>query len=40
VEYAEYMRLFEQGREVQRFTPDENHPGPEIRVVRIAGEWE
>lgn len=40
VEYAEYMRLFEQGREVQRFTPGENHPGPEIRVVRIAGEGE
>jgi hypothetical protein len=34
-EYAEYMTLFEQGRELARFTPDSNHPGPEFRIFKV-----
>ena len=33
--YAAYMRLFEQSREVARFTPSEAHPGPEIRIFAL-----
>ncbi|MBA3232243.1 MAG: phospholipid carrier-dependent glycosyltransferase [Acidobacteria bacterium] len=34
-EYAEYMRIFEQSRELVRFTPTAEHPGPELRVFRV-----
>jgi hypothetical protein len=27
--------LFEQSREVARFTPSEAHPGPEIRIFAL-----
>jgi 4-amino-4-deoxy-L-arabinose transferase-like glycosyltransferase len=30
-----YSRLFGQSQEVMRFTPSEEHPGPEIRVFRL-----
>jgi len=33
--YAAYMRLFEQSRELARFTPDASHPGPELRVYKL-----
>lgn len=33
--YAAYMRLFEQSRELARFTPDPNHPGPELRIYKL-----
>jgi hypothetical protein len=33
--YAAYMRLFEQSREIARFTPSETHPGPEIRIFAL-----
>lgn len=35
-EYAEYMRLFEQSREVARFTPSPERPGAELRIYRVA----
>ena len=34
-EYAEYMRLFTQSRELVRFAPSPDHPGPELRVFRV-----
>ena len=34
-EYADYMRLFEQSREVARFSASADHPGPEFRVLRV-----
>ena len=34
-EYADYMRIFEQAREIARFTPDGGTPGPEIRVFAL-----
>ena len=33
--YDEYMRLFEQSREVARFAPSDEHPGPEIRIFAL-----
>jgi 4-amino-4-deoxy-L-arabinose transferase-like glycosyltransferase len=33
--YNSYMRLFEQSRELKRFTPDGDHPGPELRVYKL-----
>ena len=30
-----YMTLFEQSRELARFSPNANHPGPELRVYRL-----
>jgi hypothetical protein len=33
--YDEYMRLFEQSRELARFAPSEDHPGPEIRIFAL-----
>ena len=33
--YDAYTRLFGQSQEVMRFTPSEEHPGPEIRVFRL-----
>jgi hypothetical protein len=35
-EYADYMRIFEQSREVARFTPSAEHPGPELRVFKVV----
>jgi 4-amino-4-deoxy-L-arabinose transferase-like glycosyltransferase len=34
-EYADYMRLFGQSREVARFSPSPEHPGPEIRILKV-----
>jgi 4-amino-4-deoxy-L-arabinose transferase-like glycosyltransferase len=34
-EYAAYMRIFEQSREVARFSPSADHPGPELRIFRV-----
>jgi 4-amino-4-deoxy-L-arabinose transferase-like glycosyltransferase len=34
-EYAQYMRIFEQCREVVRLTPDADHPGPEFRIFKV-----
>ena len=34
-EYAEYMRIFEQSREVARFTASAEHPGPELRIFKV-----
>jgi 4-amino-4-deoxy-L-arabinose transferase-like glycosyltransferase len=33
--YTAYMRLFEQSRELARFTPDGEHPGPELRIFKL-----
>ena len=33
--YGAYMRLFEQSRELARFTPDADHPGPELRIYKL-----
>jgi 4-amino-4-deoxy-L-arabinose transferase-like glycosyltransferase len=33
--YDAYSRLFGQSQEVMRFTPNAEHPGPEIRVFRL-----
>jgi hypothetical protein len=33
--YNAYMRLFEQSREVARFTPSAEHPGPEFRIFKL-----
>ena len=33
--YSAYMRLFEQSRELKRFTPDADHPGPELRIYKL-----
>ena len=33
--YDAYSRLFGQSHEVMRFTPNAEHPGPEIRVFRL-----
>ena len=35
-EYAEYMRIFVQSREIARFTPTPEHPGPELRVFKVV----
>jgi 4-amino-4-deoxy-L-arabinose transferase-like glycosyltransferase len=34
-QYDAYMRLFEQSRELARFTPSDDHPGPEIRIFAL-----
>jgi 4-amino-4-deoxy-L-arabinose transferase-like glycosyltransferase len=34
-EYAEYMRIFEQSRELIRFTPRSDTPGPELRIFKV-----
>jgi hypothetical protein len=34
-EYAEYMTLFTRGEEVARFVPSREHPGPELRILRV-----
>jgi 4-amino-4-deoxy-L-arabinose transferase-like glycosyltransferase len=35
VEYAAYQRVFAQTHEVARFTPSSDHPGPEIRILKV-----
>ena len=34
-EYADYMQIFEQSRELIRFEPSEQHPGPELRIFQV-----
>jgi len=34
-EYAEYMQLFGQARELVRFTPSNEQPGPEIIILKV-----
>jgi 4-amino-4-deoxy-L-arabinose transferase-like glycosyltransferase len=35
-EYAQYMRIFAQSREVARFVPTAGTPGPELRVFKVV----
>ena len=35
-EYAEYMRIFVQCREIARFSPSAEHPGPELRILKVV----
>lgn len=35
-EYADYMRIFRETEEIARFTPSAEHPGPELRVLKIV----
>ncbi|HXW05370.1 MAG TPA: phospholipid carrier-dependent glycosyltransferase [Vicinamibacterales bacterium] len=35
-EYADYMRIFGQAREIVRFAPSADHPGPELRILKVA----
>jgi 4-amino-4-deoxy-L-arabinose transferase-like glycosyltransferase len=35
-EYADYMRIFNQTQEVARFTPSAEHPGPELRILKLT----
>jgi hypothetical protein len=34
-EYKQYMRIFGQAREVVRFSPSTDHPGPELRILKV-----
>ena len=34
-EYDQYMRIFGQAREVIRFAPSADHPGPELRILKV-----
>ena len=34
-EYADYMKIFSQTEELARFTPSADHPGPELRILKI-----
>jgi hypothetical protein len=34
--YREYMTLFARARELARFTADEDHPGPELRILKVS----
>jgi 4-amino-4-deoxy-L-arabinose transferase-like glycosyltransferase len=34
-QYREYMTLFARTRELARFTADEDHPGPELRILKV-----
>ena len=34
-EFNAYMTLFTRGQEVARFTASEEHPGPELRIVKV-----
>jgi 4-amino-4-deoxy-L-arabinose transferase-like glycosyltransferase len=36
IEYAEYMHIFNQTQELARFTPSDEHPGPEVRILKIV----
>jgi len=35
VEYDDYMRLFNDYEEVARFSPSPDHPGPELRILKV-----
>jgi hypothetical protein len=35
-EYEDYMSIFRRSEEVARFSPSSEHPGPELRIFRIA----
>jgi 4-amino-4-deoxy-L-arabinose transferase-like glycosyltransferase len=35
VEHGDYVRLFREFQEVARFGPSRDHPGPEIRVLKV-----
>jgi 4-amino-4-deoxy-L-arabinose transferase-like glycosyltransferase len=35
-EYAEYMEIFTQSRELTRFSPDKDTPGPELRIYKVV----
>jgi 4-amino-4-deoxy-L-arabinose transferase-like glycosyltransferase len=35
LEYTDYQRLFGQTEEVARFTPSPEHPGPELRILKV-----
>lgn len=35
-EYADYVRIFRQAQEVARFVPTDEHPGPELRVLKVV----
>jgi 4-amino-4-deoxy-L-arabinose transferase-like glycosyltransferase len=35
-EYEEYMRIFGLAREVVRFAPSAEHPGPELRILKVS----
>jgi 4-amino-4-deoxy-L-arabinose transferase-like glycosyltransferase len=34
-EYADYQRIFAATEEVARFTPTRDHPGPELRILKV-----
>ena len=34
-EYEQYMRIFGQAQEVVRFSPSDDHPGPELRILKV-----
>ena len=34
-EYGEYLAIFSQTDELARFTPSANHPGPELRILKV-----
>jgi 4-amino-4-deoxy-L-arabinose transferase-like glycosyltransferase len=34
-DFVAYMRIFEQSRELVRFTPSAQHPGPELRIYKV-----
>jgi 4-amino-4-deoxy-L-arabinose transferase-like glycosyltransferase len=34
-EYADYRRIFDQSRELVRFTPSDRSPGPELRILKV-----
>jgi hypothetical protein len=34
-EYAEYQTIFAKAREMARFTPSNDHPGPELRILKV-----
>ena len=34
-EYAEYQNIFRQAREIARFNPSAEHPGPELRILKV-----
>ena len=33
--YADYMKIFQQSRELVRFMPSPDHPGPELRIFKV-----
>lgn len=35
-EYADYVRIFRQTQEIARFVPSPDHPGPELRVLKVV----